>query len=461
MCTIYVVGRSTILGSWHNRAPDKRTGKDGYNQDSIFSLESRSMDKDTLAMARGNYGYGRWDAPYWFIGPEQGMGPHEKNLRRRVDAWLELGSHELNDCREFHHRISEMKWHFKEPVDLQSTWRPLMLLLMTFLDPERSTDNGSLREYQRDRWGSLKDETCVIELSGLAAPSLKESKGTGGFLQERIKIICERMLDHPPKLVVMYGREQKDSWNRIGRAIAGREFPPDDSAPGKLPKTNVLSHPPTILVWTPAPSRPIWDGTQYLGNEYWRRLGTELRNLGHSSMKVPVQQKQPGDKDVPTGGKMGKQPPSPAKLGNRPPKPKSSPSRLDTAIALAVRAHAGQKDKAGVDYILHPLRVMLAMKDDLDRIVAALHDVVEDCGITLDEIEDEFGRPVRDAVDAISHRDGESYPEYWRRITGNTIAVRVKVADSRDNLARVDALPEPERSQMAKKYRDTIKAISG
>ncbi|PYV71685.1 MAG: GTP pyrophosphokinase [Acidobacteria bacterium] len=135
-------------------------------------------------------------------------------------------------------------------------------------------------------------------------------------------------------------------------------------------------------------------------------------------------------------------------------------SRLDNAIALAVRAHAGQKGKAGMDYILHPLRVMLAMKDRVDQIVAVLHDVVEDCAVPLEEIEREFGRTVRDAVDAISHRAGESCPDYWRRITENAVAVRVKLADSRDNLARADALREPERSRMVEKYRQTIDAVS-
>jgi hypothetical protein len=213
------------------------------------------MDKDTLAMARGNYGYGRWEAPYWFIGPEQGMGAHENNdIKRRVKAWLTLGSRELNDCREFHYRIGETRWHCKKPkVELQRTWRPLMLLMMTFL-PDRQADNESLRNYQRDRWGALDErvgETCVIELSGLAAPSLKESKETGFFLHERIEHIRGKIRDHRPKLVVMYGRQQKESWNAIGRAIAGRQFPQDDSSPGILPKTNVLFQPPTILICTP------------------------------------------------------------------------------------------------------------------------------------------------------------------------------------------------------------------
>ena len=122
-------------------------------------------------MARRCYGYGCWDAPYWFIGPEQGQGRAENNdLRRRVEAWLHFGGGELSDCRDFHDRIGEKSWHCNKPK-LQQTWRPLMLLLATFL--ERPADNESLRTYQRDKWGTLSGETCVIELSGLPASSLK------------------------------------------------------------------------------------------------------------------------------------------------------------------------------------------------------------------------------------------------------------------------------------------------
>ena len=57
-------------------------------------------------------------------------------------------------------------------------------------------------------------------------------------------------------------------------------------------------------------------------------------------------------------------------------------STLERAIAIAATAHAGQKDKGGHPYILHPLRVMLALQKEDERIVAVLHDVVEDTKIT-------------------------------------------------------------------------------
>ena len=60
---------------------------------------------------------------------------------------------------------------------------------------------------------------------------------------------------------------------------------------------------------------------------------------------------------------------------------------LEDAILLATEAHRGQKDKAGVPYILHPLRVMLRMETEADRIVAVLHDVVEDSGVTVSDLQ--------------------------------------------------------------------------
>jgi hypothetical protein len=238
------------------------------------------MKANLYEMARKSYGYGRWDSPHWFIGPEQGMGAHERSdlkqsLERRCECWGELGGRELNDCREFHQCIGEMRWHFKKPkVDLQPTWRPLMLLLTTFIGTP--TDNDRLRAYQRDRWGALDGETCVIELSGLAAPNAGGALDTIAFRQERIQAICQRMLTHRPKLVIMYGRMQMESWNAIAKAMTGRALADDSEA--DLPKTNILVQGCTTLCCTQHPSRPVWDGKRYLGNEYWTRLGLKLRN---------------------------------------------------------------------------------------------------------------------------------------------------------------------------------------
>lgn len=155
-----------------------------------------AMENETseLEMACRNFGYGRWDAPYWFIGPEQGKGNAEPDTNsQRVKVWNELGKTELCDCLEFHARIPDMSWHGRMPT-LQRTWRPLILLLKTFLD--QPSDSESLRAYQRDRWGRVKEgETCVIELSGLAARSQRVPVDRKRFRQERIGIIRQRMVN--------------------------------------------------------------------------------------------------------------------------------------------------------------------------------------------------------------------------------------------------------------------------
>ena len=56
---------------------------------------------------------------------------------------------------------------------------------------------------------------------------------------------------------------------------------------------------------------------------------------------------------------------------------------LERAIAIAAMAHEGQVDKAGMPYILHPLRMMLSVDTPEACMAAVLHDVVEDTAVTL------------------------------------------------------------------------------
>jgi hypothetical protein len=233
----------------------------GFSRENANGLvsEDSQMDDDMCEMARRSYGYGRWAAPYWFIGPEQGQGRHESSdLRPRVEAWLHFGGRELDDCREFHARIHEQRWH-RETPELQQTWRRLMLLLMTFLG--RPIDDQRLCKYQRDEWGRLGGETCVIELSGLAAKSAKVRRDRTSFRSERIKVIREKMLHYKPELVVMYGVSEKRHWE----AIAEQRFPPE----------NILKLGHTIVA---QPLHPKAHGER-APDPYWVEWGERLRRL--------------------------------------------------------------------------------------------------------------------------------------------------------------------------------------
>lgn len=110
-------------------------------------------------------------------------------------------------------------------------------------------------------------------------------------------------------------------------------------------------------------------------------------------------------------------------------------SSLERAIAIAAAAHAGQTDKAGQPYILHPLRVMLRVAQPEERMAAVLHDVVEDADVTLAQLRGEgFPESVVEAVDALTKRPGETRLEAAARAAGHPIALRVKLADNAENM---------------------------
>ena len=122
-------------------------------------------------------------------------------------------------------------------------------------------------------------------------------------------------------------------------------------------------------------------------------------------------------------------------------------SKLQKAIVMAIEAHDGQVDKGGEPYIFHPLRVMMKMQTEEERIVAVLHDTLEDTSLSPQEITKEFGMGVMLAVDALTRKKGETYSKYIRRVKTHSLAKKVKIADIHDNLSpsRIQALPVEER----------------
>lgn len=104
------------------------------------------------------------------------------------------------------------------------------------------------------------------------------------------------------------------------------------------------------------------------------------------------------------------------------------------AYLLAKRAHRGQKDKAGRDYIRHPVYVAKHVKGRDAKTVALLHDVVEDTGITIEYIEKHFKPTVAEAVKTLTHDKSIDYSSYVSNIKRNTLATRVKVQDLLHNM---------------------------
>ncbi len=128
---------------------------------------------------------------------------------------------------------------------------------------------------------------------------------------------------------------------------------------------------------------------------------------------------------------------------------------LEDAILLAVNAHNGQKDKLGKEYILHPLWVMNHIEGDILKIVAILHDVVEDTNICLTDLSDMgYSTEIVEAIGAITQRPGEDRHAYLDRVMGNSLALQVKKVDILHNTSdeRMKNLPDSDRKRLSEKY---------
>lgn len=109
---------------------------------------------------------------------------------------------------------------------------------------------------------------------------------------------------------------------------------------------------------------------------------------------------------------------------------------LEAAIVLATDAHRGQVDKAGADYILHPISVMaICSSEDVEiNCIAILHDVLEESGYTVDDLY-RSGMTTRivDGVVALTKLTGERLEDYYNRVAANPDAIKVKLADLTHN----------------------------
>lgn len=142
-------------------------------------------------------------------------------------------------------------------------------------------------------------------------------------------------------------------------------------------------------------------------------------------------------------------------------------STLERAIVIAAEGHAGVPGKGSVPYILHPLRMMLAMVTIDEQIVAVLHDVCEDCpGWTFDRLRAEgFAENIIAALESVTKREGENYEVFARRAAANPLGRKVKLEDLKDNsrLSRISNPTQNDFDRIAKYSRaiNLIEAMEG
>ncbi|MEM7734732.1 MAG: HD domain-containing protein [Deinococcota bacterium] len=133
-------------------------------------------------------------------------------------------------------------------------------------------------------------------------------------------------------------------------------------------------------------------------------------------------------------------------------------SSLERAVELAARYHAGQLQRNGIPYLLHPLHVMEQVESIPAKIVAVLHDVVEDTPLTLEDLRAEgFNTEVVEAVRLVTKLEDVSYEDYIDALAHNSLARTVKLADLRHNidLTRLDEVRDYDLER-ARRYHQAI-----
>ena len=133
------------------------------------------------------------------------------------------------------------------------------------------------------------------------------------------------------------------------------------------------------------------------------------------------------------------------------------------AIKVAFEAHAGQLDRSGLPYVLHPIHLAEQMKDEDTCVAALLHDVIEDTDTTLEELREYgFTEAQLEAVRLLTHLEGVQYLEYVEALKDNPIARAVKIEDLKHNAdtSRLDIITDCDRKRL-EKYKKAMAILGG
>jgi len=134
---------------------------------------------------------------------------------------------------------------------------------------------------------------------------------------------------------------------------------------------------------------------------------------------------------------------------------------LGEMIALVSTAFANKTDKAGKPYILHCLRVMNNLHSDDEELnmIAVGHDLIEDTGMSIWDLKMKgFSKRVCDGIEILTHDKSMPYDDYIKRIAFNPDAVKVKLADLKDNsdITRLKGLSKKDFDRIERYHRSYI-----
>jgi hypothetical protein len=167
----------------------------------------------------GFYGYGGYDAKYWFIGLEEGGVSSLDDLAARIAAWRRLGSRETEDLYEFHREIKFEGW-FGANAKRQRTWGRLIQIVLTA--EGRPCGPQDIMRYQANRLGRKGGETLLSEALPLPAKNLTTWYADAAGLPElrsreeytrvvrpdRVAHLKRRISENQPRVVIFYGAQR-------------------------------------------------------------------------------------------------------------------------------------------------------------------------------------------------------------------------------------------------------------
>ena len=148
---------------------------------------------------------------------------------------------------------------------------------------------------------------------------------------------------------------------------------------------------------------------------------------------------------------------------------------LRRAFAFSAKAHEGQYRKDGEPYITHPLAVtetLAGWRMDAQTLAAALlHDVVEDTGVSREEIGRQFGTAVADLVDGVTkldqlqfeskrHAQAENFRKMLLAMARDVRVILIKLADRWHNMSTLDAMSAESRQRIAQETLDIYAPIA-
>jgi hypothetical protein len=183
------------------------------------------------------YGFGNYQARYWFVGMEEGGGNTLDAISKQLEIWDKWGRKELIDVAEYAREMNITRWYGDRPK-LQPTWKPLIRIFLTA--EGQSADAETMRQYQKNVWGTAEGNTCLLELLPLPAPSISSwlyrEISTLPYLTSRkayreyvmplrIAHLQNRIRQYQPEAVIFYGSGYDSHWKTIAEIDSWEKQP--------------------------------------------------------------------------------------------------------------------------------------------------------------------------------------------------------------------------------------------